>query len=66
MVGKMRWIDEFSGLDGMNAGLTQQWLLTADSSTPLLPISTIVSRGKAMKDSGDQEVAIDSELNLEA
>jgi len=34
MVGKMRWIDEFSGLDGMNAGLTQQWLLTADCSTP--------------------------------
>ena len=31
MVGKMRWIDDFSGLDGMNAGLTQQWLLTADS-----------------------------------
>jgi len=33
MVGKMRWIDEFSGLDGMNAGLTQQWLLTSDCST---------------------------------
>jgi len=30
----MRSIDEFSGLDGMNAGLTQQWLLTADCSTP--------------------------------
>ena len=26
MVGKMYWIDEISGLDGMNAGLTQQWL----------------------------------------
>ena len=24
----MRWIDELSWLDGMNAGLTQQWLLT--------------------------------------
>ena len=34
MVVKMRWIDEFKGLDGMNAGLTQQWLLTADCSTP--------------------------------
>ena len=33
MVGKMRWICEFLGLDGMNAGLTQQWLLTADRST---------------------------------
>ena len=31
----MRWIDECSGLDGMNAGLTQQWLLTADCFTPL-------------------------------
>ena len=30
MVGKMWWIDEFSGLDGMNTGLMQQWLLTAD------------------------------------
>ena len=30
----MRRIDEFSGLDGMNAGLTQQWLLTTDCSTP--------------------------------
>jgi len=29
----MRWIDEFLWLDGMNAGLTQQWLLTADCST---------------------------------
>jgi len=27
-------MDEFSGLDGMNAGLTQQRLLTADCSTP--------------------------------
>jgi len=34
MVGKMRRIDEFSGLNGMNAGLMQQWLLTADCSTP--------------------------------
>jgi len=30
----MQWIDEFSGLDGMIAGLMQQWLLTADCSTP--------------------------------
>jgi len=30
----MRWIDEFSRLVGMNAGLMQQWLLTADCSTP--------------------------------
>jgi len=34
MAGKMRWIDEFSGLDGMNAELTKQWLLMADCSTP--------------------------------
>jgi len=34
MVGKMWLIDEFSGLDGMNAGLTQLWLLTADCSMP--------------------------------
>jgi len=34
MVGKMLWIDEFWGLDEMNAGLMQQWLLTADCSTP--------------------------------
>jgi len=32
MVGKMRWTNKFSGLDGMN--LTQQWMLTADCSTP--------------------------------
>jgi len=30
----MWWIDEFPGLNGMNAGLTQQWLLTADCFTP--------------------------------
>ena len=34
LVEKMRRIDEFSGPDGMSAGLTQQWLLTADCSTP--------------------------------
>jgi len=33
IVEKMRWIDEFSVLDGMNAGLTQQWLLMADCSS---------------------------------
>jgi len=27
IAGKMRWIDEFSGFNEMNAGLTQQWLL---------------------------------------
>jgi len=34
MMGKMRWTDEFSGLNGMNAGLTQQRLLMADCSMP--------------------------------
>jgi len=34
MVGKLRWTDEFSGLDGMNAVLPQQWLLMANCFTP--------------------------------